>query len=116
MTERHVATFERTSAVRSGDYFQVLFESGDGDDRQDPLMQRSFEPPGTEVCYVETSDLVDVGHFRASSAKLSRDHLLVEWHGRPPVEVSFNASDSEHDRLRRILRIMIPELEVVDAC
>ncbi len=64
---------KQASASEAGDYFQVLFEeqAGAGAGRY-LLIQRQFEFPEQECCYIET-ELPDMcGHFRVSRAVLAR--------------------------------------------
>lgn len=89
-----------------------MLSSGDGDDEDYLLIQGRYEGG---LYYVEASDLKYAGHFRIVSARITRDHLLIEWLGRPPVDVDFDLRDGDYTRLRRVLRIMMSP-EVVDAC
>lgn len=101
------------SASEAGDYFQVLFEERE-DDYGAPylLIQRQFEDEDDESCYVESHDLELVGHFDVLSARLDRRRLLLSVNQELVADVVFDVTEPEFRELERILRIIIPELEV----
>jgi len=105
---------ERVSASEAGDGFQVLFERAPDSDEGYVLVQRHFEFPDREECYVESDDREFSGHFRIRRANLSRDRFRMTF-GRNPVReiaVTFDATDSVYTEVKRVLQIMIPELVV----
>jgi hypothetical protein len=105
---------ERVSAAEAGDGFQVLFERAPDSDAAYVLVQRQFEFPDREECYVESDDRDFSGHFRIQRADLSRNRFRIAF-GRNPVReiaVSFDATDSVYTEVKRVLQIMIPELAV----
>ncbi len=53
-----------------GDYFQVLFETEHKNDGAYVLVQRQFEDPDDEYCYIETHDKDYIGHCRIAYASL----------------------------------------------
>jgi hypothetical protein len=112
---------DHVSATESGDYCQVLFEGAEDGDGAYVLIQRQFEFPDGGLCYLETHDENYVGDLEVARASLARDRFWLELRrGRATeVEVAFEATDQEYEDVARILRIMIPGLEVVetqDAC
>jgi hypothetical protein len=99
------------SAAEAGDGFQVLFERAPGSDAGYVLVQRQFEFPDREECYVESDDREFRGHFRIQRANLSRDRFRIAF-GRNPVReiaVTFDATDSVYTEVKRVLQIMLPE-------
>jgi hypothetical protein len=112
---------DHVSAAESGDYFQVLFESEEDAGGAYVLIQRQFEDPDGALFYLETHDEHYIGHFNVARASLARNRFCLELpRGRAAkVEVTFEATDQEYDDVARIMRIMIPCLEIVgtqDAC
>src|SRR6516162_2768432 len=60
------ANYVSTSVFGDGDYYQATFEAEqDTDDPDSPylLIQRQFEDPDDDLCYVETHDEKYRGHF-----------------------------------------------------
>ena len=107
---------DHLSAAQSGDYFQVLFEAEEDGDGAYVLLQRQFEDPDGGVCYLETHDENYIGHFKVARASLARNRFWLELRRSraAEVEVTFEATDQEYRDVARIMRIMIPGLEVVD--
>ena len=108
---------DHVSATESGDYFQVHFEAERDGDGAYVLIQRQFEDPDGGVCYLETHDENYIGHFKVARASLARNRFRLELRrGRAAeLEVTFKATDRVYDEVARVMRIMIPGLEVVDA-
>ena len=108
---------DHVSASQAGDYFQVLFELEKDGNGAYVLIQRQFEIPDGGLCYLETHDEDYVGHFRVAHASLHRNrfHLELRRTQGADVEVLFDSTEQTYHKLRRILRIMIPRLEVVEA-
>ena len=108
--------FEWAFAVECGDYYQVLFRTEDSDDSPYVLIQRQFEEPDGGKCYVETHHADYNGHCRVVHASLSRNRLRVKLSRRKAteLEVSFRSSHPNDSEVIRILRIIIPQLEVLD--
>ncbi len=104
---------ERVTASNAGDYFQVLFEQNPDSDQGYVLVQRQFELPDGGECYIETDDGDFCGHFRIRTAQLSRSRFRMAFGDGPlkQITVSFNANDSAYAEAKRVLQIMIPELE-----
>ena len=105
---------DRVAATEAGEGFQVLFEEVPDSDEGYLLVQRHFEFPHGEECYVETDDRESCGHFRIRHARLSRNRFEMAF-GRSPVReivVMFEATDSVYTEIKRVLQIMIPALVI----
>src|SRR6266478_5103553 len=101
------------SASEAGDYFQVAFnERSDGEGAPYLLIQRQFEDEDGDVCYVESHDERFVGHFRIRSARLGRRRFVILVNQRLEAEVALDISEQTFHEIKRVLRIMIPQLEV----
>ena len=106
---------QHASASESGDYFQVLFEERDGvKDGRYLLVQRQFEFPDRGSCAIETELPEMCGHFRVQCASLERGRFQMSWigPGENQAEVTFEPDDESYADICRIMRIMIPELEI----
>lgn len=79
------------------------------------LLQWHFEEPGGDLCYLETHDEDYIGHFKIQRARLEHNLSRLELPRREAadVEVTFKATKKEYDQLVRMLRIMMPRIEVV---
>jgi len=103
------------SASEAGDYFQVLFEErADGEGSRYFLIQRQFEFPDEECCAIET-ELPDMcEHFEMHRAVLERSRFQVWWSGGSEVQadVTFETDGESYAEISRIMRIMIPQVEV----
>lgn len=106
---------ESVSATETGDYFQVLFETVQNGDGPYLLVQRQFEMPDGDECYVETEEPEYCGHFRLRNARLTRDRFQIEFGLVPSrkIVVSFTATGAVSTEVKRILQVMIPHLELV---
>ena len=78
--------------------------------------QRQFEDDDGGFCYLETHDENYIGHFKVTRAALGRNRFFLELRRREAaeVEVTFKTTDQNYDDVARIMRIMIPCVEVVD--
>jgi len=105
------------SASENGDYYQVAFENTDpasdaavvdGPDSPYLLIQRQFEDPDDEECYVETHDEEYIGHFRLRSIEFSPCRLLLEIarHRNNRIEVIFDIGQSEFEEVQRVIDII----------
>jgi hypothetical protein len=101
------------SASDDGDYFQVAFEER-RDEEGSPylLIQRQFEDEDGDVCYIESHDEEFVGHFRIRSARLGRRRFVLSVNQALEAEVGFDINEQTFNEIKKILRLMIPELEV----
>jgi hypothetical protein len=77
------------------------------------VVQRQFESPDGLECYVETDDPEFSGHFRVRNARLTNKQFQFEFGSGPPrrIKVSFEVTESAYADAKRILQIMIPDLE-----
>lgn len=105
---------ERVSATENGDYYQVIFETASAEGEPYVLIQRQFEEPDGGVCYVETHDMDYIGHARVAHASLSRDRFRLRLRRREAaeIEVKFNSARPSYREVVRIMRIMVPTLDV----
>lgn len=117
MTSSIKVELERALAEESGDYYQVVFQTEDRDDAPYVLIQRQFEEPDGGVCYIETHDANYTGHYRVAHASLSRNRFRIQLRRQEvtQLEVSFESTHPNHGEVLRILKIMLPRLEVHDA-
>ena len=63
------------------DYFRVMFEAEeDAEDSDSPylLIQRQFEDPEDELCYIETHDKKYIGHFILRRVEFTLRGLSIE--------------------------------------
>lgn len=106
---------KHASASEAGDYFQVMFEEqADAEGSRYLLIQRQFEFPDEECCAIETEQPDVCGHFQIHSAVLERTRFQVWWSGgsESKADVAFETDDESYADIRRIMRIMIPQIEV----
>lgn len=105
---------EHVSTSEAGDYFQVMFEQTPDSDEGYVLVQRQSEMPDGGKCYVETDDRDFCGHFRIRNAQLSRNQFRMAFGSGPvkQITVSFNATDLAYAEAKRVLQIMIPDLDL----
>jgi len=110
-------TLDRVSVSEAGEGCQVSFETEHEDDEAYVIIQRHFEEPDDGRCYIETHDRTYAGHFRIVSATLGPNQVNLELQrGKATqMEVSFDTSVQNFDELKRVLSIMIPQLEIADA-
>ena len=103
------------SASEDGDYFQVAFEERK-DEEGSPylLIQRQFEDEDGDVCYVESHDEEFVGHFRIRSANLARRRFLIMINQALEANVTLDINERTFHEVKRVLRIMIPHMQVSD--
>jgi len=108
---------KRVSAVASGDYYQVLFDSEDRDEEQvDPfdqpapylMVQSQFEFFDGGKCYVESDNDEYVGHFKLKLVEFTPTCLAFEIarrdHNR--VEVSFALTPAEFEEAEPIVEVI----------
>ncbi len=110
------------SASEAGDYYQVLFEERDPDVEQDSpegkylLIQRQFEMPDGGRIYVESHDEDSIGHFKVVTARLNPRCLSLTLSRKrsASIEVSFDSSPENYAEVKRVLRVMIPNIELLN--
>jgi hypothetical protein len=107
----------KVSAVSSGDYYQVLFDSDDRDeetvnpyDQPEPylMLQQQFEFADGGTCYVESDDEDYIGHFKIKLLEFSATSLKfdIAGHDHDRVEVSFDLTEAELDEARPFVEII----------
>jgi hypothetical protein len=102
---RHVSVAES-----GGEYFQVSFADDEESDDSYFLVQRQFESPDHGRLYVESHLRTLSGHFRIRRAELERGLFRLEIMCQPPetVQIRFQASETQFNRLKKVLSIMLP--------
>jgi hypothetical protein len=102
---RHVSLAES-----GGEYFQVSFADDEESDLSYFLLQRQFESPDHGRVYVESHLRTLSGHFRIRRAKLERGFFRLDIMCQPPetVQIRFQADETQFNRLKEVLRIMLP--------
>ena len=93
----------------------MLFEEREGaEEGRYFLVQRQFEFPDGGRCAIETELPEMCGHFRVGRASLERERFQIAWMGRgeSQAELTFETDDESYADICRIMRIMIPELEI----
>ena len=105
------------SAVASGDYYQVLFDSDSrAEDEVNPfdqpepyvMVQSQFEFFSGGKCYIESDDENYIGHFKLKLIEFSSTRCVFEIarrnHNR--VEVSFDLPSPEFESAKRIVEVI----------
>src|SRR6266480_1969100 len=111
---RFHANYVSTSVY--GDYCQVMFEAEqDSDDPDSPylLIQRQFEDPDDDWCYIETQDEKYIGHFLLRRVEFTPKNLSIEFN-RPRdnlVSVTFTMAASDFEEASRVVKIISGEIE-----
>ena len=103
-------------ASSGGEYFQVSFaeseesEGGEDTDRPYFLIQRQFESYDGGLFYLESHETRLCGHFKIRRAELGRDTFRLQVSCEPveTVQIRFQAGSVRYNRLKRILKIMMP--------
>jgi len=75
------SNYVSTSVSGDGDYYQAMFEAEqDTDDLDSPyvLIQRQFEDPDDNWCYIETHDVKYCGHFLLRRVDFTPQKLSIE--------------------------------------
>ena len=103
------------SAESAGDYYQASFAEADDDDIDRPYLniQRQFEDPDENSCYVETHDADYRGHFQVRRIEFTPQRLLVE-PGEPSngaISVTFDLTPKQFAATARVLKIISGEVE-----
>ena len=110
------ANYVSTSVFGDGDYYQAMFEAEqDTDDPDSPylLIQRQFEDPDGNWCYIEMHDEKYCGHFLlrrvdfhaaevVNRARSSEDNL---------VSVTFAMAATEFAEASQVVKIISGEIE-----
>ena len=68
-----------STSVFADDYYQVIFEAEeDADELPYLLIQRQFEDPDDDLCYVERHDENYTGHFLLRRVEFTSQSLSIE--------------------------------------
>ena len=99
----------------AGDYYAAEFAEEDTDDSDLPylIIQRQFEEPEDETCYIETHDQKYSGHFLVRRIEFTPQSLLVEF-DRPSdnlISVTFRMAPPEFAEAFRVMKIISGEIE-----
>ena len=100
------------SASEAGDYFQVLFEKELDDDKEYFLIQRQFEFPDGGKCYIETQGEDYIGHYKIRKSTISpkRFYVKIQRWQDSDITINFNTSTKNYNEIKRVLKIMIPNI------
>jgi hypothetical protein len=98
-----------------GDYYAAMFAEEDTDDSDLPylIIQRQFEEPEDETCYIETHDQKYSSHFLVRRIEFTPQSLLVEF-DRPSdnlIGVTFHMEPPEFAAASRVMKIIGGEIE-----
>jgi hypothetical protein len=107
-----------TESSAGGDYYQAAFTVEQDADELDIdgaylVIQRDFEMPNDDTCYVETHDPRYRGHFRLRRIELTPGKLAI--HLDRPIDnlicVTFRLATSEFEEASRVIKIISGEIE-----
>jgi hypothetical protein len=110
------ANYVSTSVSGDGDYYQAMFEAEqDADNLDSPylLIQRQFEDPDDNWCYIETHDGKYRGHFLLRRVDFTPQKLSIEL-DRPRdnlVRVTFAMAATEFAKASQVVKIISGEAE-----
>jgi hypothetical protein len=110
------ANYVSTSVSCDGDYYQAMFEAEqDADDLDSPylLIQRQFEDPDDDWCYIETHDEEYCGHFLLRRVDFTPQKLSITL-DRPRdnfVSVTFAMAATEFAKASQVVKIISGEIE-----
>ena len=120
------ANYVSTSVFGDGDYYQATFQAEpDTDDADSPepntddadspylLIQRQFEDPDDNWCYIETHDEKYCGHFLLRRVDFAPQKLSIEL-DRPRddlVSVTFAMAATEFAEASQVVKIISGEIE-----
>jgi hypothetical protein len=110
------ANYVSTSVFGGGDYYQAMFEAEqDTDDPDSPylLIQRQFEDPDGNWCYIETHDEKYCGHFLLRRLDFASQKLSIEL-DRPRdnlVSATFAMAATEFAEASQVVKIISGEIE-----
>ena len=110
------ANYVSTSVFGDGDYFQALFEAEqDADDPDSPylLIERQFEDPDDDRCYIETHDEKYCGHFLLRRVDFTPKKLSIELERQRDnfVSVTFAMAATEFAEASQVVKIISGEIE-----
>ena len=110
------ANYVSTSVSGDGDYYQAMFEAEqDAHDLDSPylLIQRQFEDPDDNWCYIETHDEKYCGHFLLRRVDFTSQKLSIEL-DRPGdnfASVTFAMAATEFAEASQVVKIISGEIE-----
>jgi hypothetical protein len=112
------ANYVSTSVFGDGDYYQATFQAEqdtDVDDADSPylLIQRQFEDPDDNSCYIETHDEKYCGHFLLRRVVFTPQKLSIEL-DRPKdnlVSVTFAMAATEFAEASQVVKIISGKIE-----
>jgi uncharacterized protein VirK/YbjX len=109
-------TASQVSASEAGDYFQIHFEEGLGDDTQYLLIQRQFEDYDGGVCYVEDDELLMVDHYKILKAKLTRTYFEIKFKSeeKDSAFIYHTMTDEEFAEAKKVLKIIHPAVSIIE--
>jgi hypothetical protein len=104
------------SASVAGDYYQALFEvNTESTDGNSPylLIQRQFEMPDDDECYVETHNEEYIGHFRLRRLEFNQNGIYIEIDRSrdQSIHVTFAITPAEFEEVAAVLKIISGETE-----
>ena len=110
------ANYVSTSVFGDGDYYQATFEAEQ--DAVDPgspylLIQRRFEDPDDNWCYIETHDERYCGHFLLRRVNFALKKFSIEI-DRPRdnlISVTFAMAATEFAEASQVIKIISGEIE-----
>ncbi len=100
------------SASEAGDYFQVLFEKERDVDKEYFLIQRRFEFSDRGKCYIEPQGEDYIGHYKITKSTISpeRSYVKIQRWQDSDITINFNTSTKNYNEIKRVLKIMIPNI------
>jgi hypothetical protein len=110
------ANYVSTSVFGDGDYYQATFEAEPDTDNSDSpylVIQRQFEDPDDDRCYVETHDKKYCGHFLLRRIDFTPQKLSIKL-DRPTdnfVSVTLAMMAPEFAEASQVVKIISGELE-----
>ena len=110
------ANYVSTSVFGDGDYYQAMFEAERDTDEPDTpylLIQRQFEDPDDNWCYIETHDQKNCGHFPLRRVDFAPEKLSIEI-DRPRdnlISVTFAMAATEFAEASQVVKIISGEIE-----
>jgi hypothetical protein len=106
------ANYVSTSVFGDGDYYQATLQA-EQDTSPYLLIQRQFEDPDDNRCYIEMHDEKYCGHFRLRRVDFTPQKLSIEL-DRPRnnlVSVTFAMAATEFAEASQVVKIISGEIE-----
>jgi hypothetical protein len=109
-------TASQVSASEEGDYFQIHFEEGLGDDTQYLLIQRQFEDYDGGKCYVEDDALLMVEHYKILEATLTLTYFEIKFESEDNDRafIYHKMTDEEFAEAKKVLKIIHPAVSIIE--